>query len=110
MIENIKWKVKTTSNQSFQPGIKFITLKITLVKTDDEYWDGFLASNVETGDYTVSKKGAVVYREYVEFNPVTLAALSYLQLLADTEGEFPARHAKSTQIMRTLDVLHRFWD
>lgn len=108
MIEKIKTKICKTTNQSLQPGIYFIKFKITFVKTGSEYWDGWLDSQCEKGKFIALENGAI-YKEYVESNPVTFAAISYLHQLK-TIDELPGRFDKSTQIMRTVDVLDRFWD
>lgn len=108
MIKNIQWKIKTTSNQSYQPNLKFIRLKLNVEKVGDDYWDSYVDGRISEDVFTVDEK-IISYREYVEYNPVTLATLCYLEQLIYCD-ELPGRHAKSSQIMRCLDTLHRFWD
>lgn len=111
MIKKIRWKVKVSKNKDWHPGLKFIKVKVTLERTQEDWWNQWLDKRIELDEMTVNKTGDIIYKEYCDFNCVTLAALAYLEQLKDsTEEQVVARHTKTSQIMRTIETLQNFWD
>lgn len=111
MIKSIKWKVKASKSKDWHPGLKFIRVKVTLERTQEDWWNGWIDQKLELYEMTTNKAGDIIYYECCDFNCVTLAALAYLEQLKDfTEEQVVARHTRTSQIMRTIETLQQFWD
>lgn len=113
MIESIKWKVKTSADDSLHPKIKYIRVKILLSKqAGTEYWCSWLDGQLENDVMTLSSQdGLYKYVEYCEYNPVTLATLLYLEQLQSIHPQdVNTRSTWHTQVMKSIETLHAFWD
>lgn len=116
MIRLIKWKVKSSNNKDFDPDLKFVKVQVILSKQEGTVgWNCWLDNYLEKDVIRLFTEGKYAglynYQEYAEYNPVTLAALLYLEQLKSVQlKKLNTRKDWHAQVEKCIETLHMFWD
>lgn len=111
MINSIKWKVKRSTHKDFDPDLKFIKVIVELESSGQDCWNVWVNDWLDKQYLTMNRSGAIIYTEFVEYNSVTIAALLYLEQLKTTPPDaITTRHVWESQVIRSIETLHTFWD